>query len=57
VLLELVELLLVLLQAAAERASTTARPSRQILRVLFRPVEPNLMAFTHSIFRHLAESM
>jgi hypothetical protein len=48
--------LLVLLQAAAERASTTARPPRQILRVLFRPVEPNLMAFTHSISRHLAES-
>jgi hypothetical protein len=52
---ELVELLLELLQAAVVRASTTAVPPRQNLRILFRPVEPFLMAFTHSISRHLTE--
>jgi hypothetical protein len=51
-----VELLLALLQAAAVRASRTADPPRQILRILFRPVEPYLMAFTYSISRHLAKS-
>jgi hypothetical protein len=51
-----VELLLVLLHAAAVRASTTAVPPRQNLRILFRPAEPSLMAFTHSISRHLTES-
>ncbi len=55
--LALVELLLLaLLHAAAVRASRMADPPRQNLRILFRPVEPNLMAFTHSISRHLTES-
>jgi hypothetical protein len=49
--------LLELLQAAAATASSTAVPARQILRIVFSPVEPNLMAFTHSISRHLAKSM
>ena len=52
----LVELLVELLHAAAVRASTTAVPPRPNLRILFRPVEPYLMAFTHSKSRHLAES-
>ncbi len=56
-MLELDELLLVLLHAAAARASTTAVPPRQNLRILFRPAEPILMAFTHSISRHLKESI
>src|SRR5215469_14104708 len=51
----LLDELLVELQAAVVRASTTAVPPRQNLRILFRPVEPYLMAFTHSISRHLTE--
>ena len=50
-------LLLVLLHAAAvEGQQRRPSPRDRILRILFRPVEPNLMAFTHSISRHLAES-
>jgi hypothetical protein len=48
VVVVLVVLLLELLQAAAAMASTKANPPRQNLRILFRPVELNLMAFTYS---------
>jgi hypothetical protein len=44
--------LLVELQAVAARASRRAVPPRQSLRVVFlvfRPVEPSLTAFSHSI--------
>ena len=51
----LLDELLAELQAAVVRASTTAVPPRQNLRILFRPVEPYHMAFTHSISRHLTE--
>jgi hypothetical protein len=44
-----------LLQAAAATASSTAVPPRAILRIVFSPVEPNLMAFTHSISRRLVK--
>lgn len=52
----LLVVVLLLLQAAAATANSTAVPPRQILRIDFRPVEPNLMAFTHSISRHLVKS-
>ena len=52
----LLDELLAELQAAVVRASRMADPPRQNLRILFRPVEPYLMAFTHSISRHLTES-
>jgi hypothetical protein len=51
-----VVLLLLLLHAAAATANSTAAPPRQILRIVLSPVEPNLMAFTHSISRHLVKS-
>ena len=51
----LVVVLLLLLQAAAATANSTAVPPMQILRTVLSPVEPNLMAFTHSISRRLVK--
>jgi hypothetical protein len=46
---------LLLLQAAAATANSKAVPPMQILRIVLSPVEPNLMAFTHSISRRLVK--